>query len=81
MAREVDGVGADAAANFEDFFAAPFFKVGEGGDVGLDEIFAGFDFVKIFARANGLRGVANVAGTIVPVVADAIDLDLFEGHI
>ena len=74
--REVDGVGADAAADFEDFLAAPALEVGEARNVRLDKILAGFDFVEVFARAHRLGRVADVAGTLVPVAAHLLDRDL-----
>ncbi len=80
VAGEVDRVGADAAANFQDFLAAPVLEVGEGGDVRFDQIFSGFDFVEIFFGADRLRGMADVAGTIVPVVPNAVDLDVGKCH-
>lgn len=79
-AGEVDGVGADAAADFENFFAAPTVELGESGDVRLDEIFAGFDFVEILPRADGRRGVADIAGTAVPIIPDAGDFHFGERH-
>ena len=72
VTREVDGVGADAAADFEDLFSAPALEVCKGGNVGLDQIFAGFDLVEIFFRAYRLCRVTDVAGTVIPVVPDAI---------
>jgi hypothetical protein len=47
-------------------------------NVRLDEIFAGFDFIEVFARAHGFGRVAYVAGTLVPVAANLIDRDLGE---
>src|SRR5712692_642752 len=57
-AGEVDGVGADAAADFENFLATPALKLGKVGNVVFDEILAGFDFVKILPGADRRLGVA-----------------------
>src|SRR5262249_14460973 len=61
--REIDGIGADAAADFQNALAVPARKIGKGGDVRLDEVLARFDLVEVIARANWLGRVANVAGT------------------
>src|SRR5215472_5576805 len=79
-AGEVDGVCADAAADFQDFFAAPTLEFGESGNVVFDEVFAGFYLVEIFLGADCGGRMANVAGTGVPIVADARDFDIGEGH-
>ena len=80
VTREIYGVGADAAADFENRFAAPALEIGEGGNVRLDAILAGFDFVKIFLGADRLRRVTDVTGTRVPVILDASDGDFFKSH-
>ena len=76
VAGEIDGVRANAAADLQNFFAAPAFEIRESRDMRLDEIFASFHFIEVFARADGLRGVADVTGTAVPIIADAVDLNL-----
>lgn len=77
---KVDGVRADAASDFQDPFAAPALELGERGNVRLNEVFASFDLVEIFPGADDSRRVADVAGTGVPVIADAGDFDVDEGH-
>jgi hypothetical protein len=79
-AGEVDGVGADATADFENFFAAPAIELGESGYVRLDKIFAGFDFIEILPGADGRGGMADVAGTLVPIFFHPGNLCVREVH-
>src|SRR5262245_32389359 len=60
--REVDGVRADAATDFEHALAAPAREVGEGRNMRLDEILALLNLVEIGARSDRLVGVAQIAG-------------------
>ena len=52
MTRESDRIGADAAANLEHSLAVPSLKLGEPRDVGLDTVFASFDFIEVLTGAN-----------------------------
>src|SRR5207245_4767600 len=70
---EVDGVGADAAADLEHFLAAPELELSELRDVGLDEILASLDLIEILARADRVGRVADIAGPSVPVGANLVD--------
>lgn len=79
-AGEVDGVGADTTADFQNFLPAPSGEFGKGGDVILDEILPGFHLVEIFPGADGSGGVADITRPRVPIIADAADFDLGEGH-
>src|SRR5208283_3262256 len=59
-AREIDGVGADAATDFQYFLTLPAIEFREAWDVGLNEIFADFHFIEIFARTHGLRRMRDI---------------------
>ena len=78
-AGEVDGVRAYAAADFQDFFAAPAVKVCECRNVIFDEVFPGFHLIEIFPGADRGGRMTDIAGTSVPVIADARDFDVSEG--
>jgi hypothetical protein len=45
-ADEVDSISSDAAADFEDFLAAPAFELHEAGEVVFDEVFSGSNWSK-----------------------------------
>lgn len=77
-AGKVDGVRADAAADFQDFLALPALELGKCRNVVLDEVLPGLDLVKIFLRADGRGGMPDVTGASIPVVADARDFDMGE---
>jgi hypothetical protein len=77
---EIDGIGADAAADFEHFLAAPTIELGESGDVRLDEVLAGFDFVKVLPGADRRGRMADVAGTAIPVLLHPGNLRVREVH-
>ena len=79
-AGEIDGVRADAAADFQDFLAVPAVEVGECRNVILDEVFPGFHLVEIFPRPYRSGRMVDIARAGVPVIADARDFDVAEGH-
>ena len=67
-ASKVDGICADAAADFQDFFSLPVSKIGKTRDVILHEIFAGFDLIKVFLVTDRSSGVSDVARPTIPVI-------------
>src|SRR5258708_7679046 len=67
MPREIYRVGADAAADFQDVFASPSWKVCESGNVRLNKIFSFLDFFKVLEGSDGRGGMTNVAGSTVPI--------------
>src|ERR1700746_1191547 len=66
-ACEVNGVRADATANFQDLLVAPAIEFGETRNVIFHEVFASFDVVEVFLRAHRLRRMPDVARPSVPV--------------
>src|SRR5260370_1198496 len=79
-AGEVNGIGADAAADLENLFAAPARELRECRYVILHKVFARLDLVEVFLRADRRGGMADVAGTLVPIIPDARDFHFGEIH-
>src|SRR5262249_13968202 len=73
--REVDRVGADAAADLEHALPPPTSKVGEPWDVRLDEVPSPLDLVEVLTAAHRLRQVGNVAGPSAPVRSNSVQRD------
>jgi len=80
MPRKIDRVSTYSAADFEDPLVSPPFKLRETGYVGLDEILASLDFIKIFSRTNGFWRMPDVTGTPVPVLPHMLNLRVRESH-
>ena len=78
-AREVDGIGADAAADFQHLLALPPLKIGEPWNMRLHHVLARLDFVEVLARADRLGRVPDVAGARIPVLPDRGNRGLRKG--
>src|SRR5262252_2938637 len=66
--REIDRIGPDTAADFQDPLPRPAWKLRKTRDVRFDKILACLDLIEILPRANWFGRVPNVAGTCVPIV-------------
>lgn len=77
---EVDGVGADTASDFQDALATPALELRKTRDVVFDKIFTRFHLVEIVPGTDGRGGMTKVAGARVPVVPNAADFNVGEGH-
>jgi hypothetical protein len=80
--REIDGVGADAAADLEHLLSVPAIELGKSRDMRLDEVFARLHLVVVFASPDRLGGMADIARARIPVCADCGDGRVFKrrGH-
>src|SRR5712692_2987409 len=78
MACKIDGVGADPAANLQNLLVPPAFELNERQDMGSDEVFPGFDLVKVFLRPDLLWRIPDVARASVPVAANCLYWNRFK---
>src|SRR5580704_7116687 len=69
-AREIDGVGADAASDLEYLLPAPFLEFRKTGDMRFHPVLAMLDLVEIFFGPRRFGRMADVARPGVPVILD-----------
>src|SRR5205823_2548752 len=66
--------------DLEHLLAVPALELGEERNVRFDEVLAGFHLVEVLLAPDRPARMADVAGTAVPVLADALDRDRVEAH-
>ena len=65
--HEIDGVGADPAADLQHPFARPSGELGKSRNVRLDHVFAGFDLVEVLPGPDRQPGMPDVARPAIPI--------------
>jgi hypothetical protein len=70
---KIHGIRAYAATDLKDFFASPFFELGEARDMRFHEILPGFYFIEVFSCTQGFRWMPDIAWSSIPKLTNPFD--------